>query len=243
MIPRNYGEISVSKIIEKSSQVGVTKLAQAVGHEAILDVLLRFGFGEQTGTGFPGERAGFLPSMVHWSEIEKVTLAFGYGLNATPIQLAQAYSILANDGVKQPLTLLKQERETLPVGKQVVAAEVAQEVLRVLGRVTDSGGTATLAQVPGFSVGGKTGTVHKVGKTGYLDDQYVALFVGVAPMKNPRYVTTILIDQPRGDHYGGGLAAAPVYSRITEEVLRIHNAQPNRSSAGALVAASRGVQQ
>ena len=233
----------VAKIIEKSSQVGVTKLAQAVGHEAILEVLLRFGFGTQTGTGFPGERAGSLPSMMHWSEIEKVTVAFGYGLNATPIQLAQAYSILANDGVRQPLTLLKQDRETLPVGKRVVDARVAQDVLQVLGRVTGAGGTATLAQVPGFSVGGKTGTVHKVGSTGYLDDQYVALFVGVAPMNNPRYVTTILIDQPRGDHYGGGLAAAPVYSRITEEVLRIRNAQPDRSSAGALVAAYRGSQQ
>jgi cell division protein FtsI (penicillin-binding protein 3) len=181
--------------------------------------------------------------MMHWSEIEKVTLAFGYGLNATPIQLAQAYSILANGGVRQPLTLLKQDRETLPVGMRVVDAQVAQDVLQVLGRVTSSGGTATLAQVPGFSVGGKTGTVHKVGATGYLDDQYVALFVGVAPMKKPRYVTTILIDQPRGDHYGGGLAAAPVYSRITEEVLRIRNAQPDRSSAGALVAAYRGAEQ
>ena len=112
----------------------------------------------------------------------------------------------------------------------------------MLDRVTGPGGTATLAQVPGFSVGGKTGTVHKVGETGYLDDQYVALFVGIAP-KKPRYVTTILIDQPRGDHYGGGLAAAPVYSSITEEVLRIRNAQPDRASAGALVAAYHGAQQ
>ena len=102
--------------------------------------------------------------------------------------------------------------------------------------------TATLARVPGFSVGGKTGTVHKVGAGGYLDDQYVALFVGVAPMSAPRYVTAILIDQPRGDHYGGGLSAAPVYSRITEEVLRIRNAQPDQLEVGALLAASGGGQ-
>ena len=102
-------------------------------------------------------------------------------------------------------------------------------MLQVLDRVTEPGGTATLAQVPGFSVGGKTGTVHKVGEGGYLDDQYVALFVGIAPMAVPRYVTAILIDQPRGDHYGGGLAAAPVYSRITGEVLRIRNAQPEQT--------------
>ena len=238
--PRNYGEISVSKIIEKSSQVGVTKMAQAVGHEAILDVLYRFGLGESTGTGFPGERAGRLPAPAHWSEIEKVTLAFGYGLTATPIQLARAYAVLANGGVRRPLTLLKQDLDDLPPGKQVIDADIAAAVLEVLDRVTGPGGTATLARVPGFSVGGNTGTVHKVGEGGYLDDQYVALFVCIAPISAPRYVTAILIDQPRGDHYGGGLAAAPVYSRITEEVLRIRNAQPEQTEMGALLATSGG---
>ena len=238
--PRDYGEISVSTVIEKSSQVGVTKIAQAVGHEAILDVLYRFGLGETTGTGFPGERAGQLPDLAHWSDIEKVTLAFGYGLTATPIQLARAYAILANGGIRRPLTLLRQDLDSLPAGERVVEPEVARDVLEVLDRVTEPGGTATLAQVPGFSVGGKTGTVHKVGAGGYLDDQYVALFVGVAPMSAPRYVTAILIDQPRGDHYGGGLAAAPVYSRITAEVLRIRNVQPDQSELGALLAASGG---
>jgi len=240
--PRNYGEISVSTVIEKSSQVGVTKIAQAVGHEAILDVLYRFGLGESTGTGFPGERAGQLPDLSRWSDIEKVTLAFGYGLTATPIQLARAYAILANGGIRRPLTLLRQDPDALPAGQQVIELEVARDVLEVLDRVTEQGGTATLAQVPGFSVGGKTGTVHKVGAGEYLDDQYVALFVGVAPMSAPRYVTAILIDQPRGDHYGGGLAAAPVYSRITEEVLRIRNAKPDQSELGALLAASGGRQ-
>ena len=240
--PRNYGEISVSTIIEKSSQVGVTKIAQAVGHEAILDVLYRFGLGESTGTGFPGERTGRLPDMARWSDIEKVTLAFGYGLSATPIQLARAYAVLANGGVRRPLTLLKQNAELPLAGERVVDESVAADVLTVLDRVTEPGGTATLAQVPGFSVGGKTGTVHKVGESGYLDDQYVALFVGIAPMSAPRYVTAILIDQPRGDHYGGGLAAAPVYSRVTEEVLRIRNAQPEQTELGAFLASSGGAQ-
>ena len=240
--PRNYGEISVSTIIEKSSQVGVTKIAQAIGHEAILDVLYRFGLGESTGTGFPGERAGRLPGPAHWSDIDKVTLAFGYGLTATPIQLARAYAVIASGGVRRPLTLLKQTADTPASGERVVDDAVAQQVLEVLDRVTEPGGTATLAQVRGFSVGGKTGTVHKVGQGGYLDDQYVALFVGIAPMDSPRYVTAVLIDQPRGDHYGGGLAAAPVYSRITEEVLRIRNAQPNRAGMGALLAVSGGAQ-
>jgi cell division protein FtsI (penicillin-binding protein 3) len=207
-----------------------------VGHEAILDVLHRFGLGADTGTGFPGERAGVLPNHPHWSDIEKVTLAFGYGLNATPIQLARAYAVFANEGVRRPLTLLKHDSDNILQGDRVVTAEIARDVLTVLGRVTQPGGTATLAQVRGFSVGGKTGTVHKVGEGGYLDDQYVALFVGIAPINEPRYVTAILVDQPLGDHYGGGLAAAPVYSRITEEVLRIRNARPERSDTGALLA-------
>jgi len=132
-------------------------------------------------------------------------------------------------GVRRPLTLLKQDPDDVTArGSRVIDADIAQRCAdRCSDRVTGPGGTATLAQVPGFSVGGKTGTVHKVGEGGYLDDQYVALFVGIAPMNAPRYVTAILIDQPRGDHYGGGLAAAPVYSRITEEVLRIRNAQPD----------------
>jgi len=234
--PRNYGEMTVSSIIEKSSQVGVTKLAQEVGHEAILDVLRRFGLGADTGTGFPGEQAGVLPELEHWSDIEKVTLAFGYGLNATPIQLARAYAVFASEGVRRPLTLLKLDPEDAAQGERVVSAAIARDVLSVLARVTEPGGTATLARVPGFSVGGKTGTVHKVGEAGYIDDQYVALFVGIAPISEPRYVTAILVDQPRGDHYGGGLAAAPVYSRITEEVLRIRNARPKRADIGALLA-------
>ena len=154
---------------------------------------------------FPASAPVQLPDLAHWSDIEKVTLAFGYGLTATPIQLARAYAILANGGIRRPLTLLRQNPNSLPAGQQVIDPEVARDVLEVLDRVTEPGGTATLAQVPGFSVGGKTGTVHKVGAGGYLDDQYVALFVGVAPMSAPRYVTAILIDQPRGDHYGGGL--------------------------------------
>lgn len=174
--------------------------------------------------------------MSRWSDIEKVTLAFGYGLNTTPLQLARAYAIFANDGIRRPLTLLKQDPENLTEGERVIDSSVAQHVIEVLHRVTGPGGTATLAQVPGFSVGGKTGTVHKVGDAGYLDDQYVALFVGIAPIDAPRYVTAILVDQPLGDHYGGGLAAAPVYSRITEEVLRIRNARPELAESPSLLA-------
>jgi cell division protein FtsI (penicillin-binding protein 3) len=226
--PRNYGEITVSRVIEKSSQVGVTKIAQQLGHESILDVFQRFGLGEPSSIGFPGERSGVLPNRQRWSDIEKVTLAFGYGLTATPLQIAHAYAVFANKGSQVPLTLLKRSENESVANRQVISAEIADQVLEVLNRVTGSEGTAQKARVEGFRVGGKTGTVHKVGEAGYLDDQYVALFVGVAPIEDPRFVTAIVVDQPKGDNYGGGAAAAPIYSAITDGVLRLHNALPAR---------------
>ena len=226
--PRNYGEITVSRVIEKSSQVGVTKIAQQLGHESILDVFQRFGLGEPSSIGFPGERSGVLPNRQRWSDIEKVTLAFGYGLTATPLQIAHAYAVFANKGSQVPLTLLKRAENESVANRQVISVEIADQVLEVLNRVTGSEGTAQKARVDGFQVGGKTGTVHKVGEAGYLDDQYVALFVGVAPIEDPRFVTAIVVDQPKGDNYGGGAAAAPIYSAITDGVLRLHNALPAR---------------
>ncbi|MDA9836949.1 penicillin-binding transpeptidase domain-containing protein [Luminiphilus sp.] len=226
--PRNYGEITLSRVIEKSSQVGVTKIAQAIGHERIIDVFQRFGLGQLTGAEFPGERSGRLPDHDFWSAIDRVTPAFGYGLLVTPLQLAHAYAILANQGRMVPLTLLASEGQGA-AGRQIISPEIAEEVVTVLHRVTGREGTAQRASVAGFNVGGKTGTIHKVGATGYLDDRYVALFVGVAPIEAPRYVTVVVIDEPKGDAYGGGAAAAPVYSRITQEVLRIQSAVPTDS--------------
>lgn len=224
--PRNYGAISVSRVIEKSSQVGVTKIAQQIGHEPILEVFRRFGLGAPTLTGFPGERAGLLPNRERWSDVEKATLAFGYGLTATPLQMAHAYSVFANGGERVPLSLIKRNPGEVVPRERVVSPEIARDVLTVLERVTGDEGTARLAKVDGFSVGGKTGTVHKVGEHGYLDNQYLALFVGIAPMDNPRYVTAIVVDDPQGNAYGGGAAAAPIYARITGGLLHLQNAVP-----------------
>ena len=238
--PRNYGAITVSRVIEKSSQVGVTKMAQAVGHESIIDVFQRFGLGQATGAEFPGERSGRLPDHDFWSAIDQVTPAFGYGLLVTPLQLAHAYSAFANEGRLVPLTLLAAD-DISSQGQQVISPEIAQKIVTVLHRVTGDEGTARRASVPGFSVGGKTGTVHKVGNGGYLDDRYVALFAGVSPIESPRYVTVVVIDEPEGDVYGGGAVAAPVYSRITQEVLRIRNAIPDSvEKADPLLLASAG---
>ncbi len=224
--PSNYGPITLSQVIEKSSQVGVTKVAQTLGHEPVFEVFRRFGLGESSAIGFPGERSGELRQRTRWSEIEQVTLAFGYGLTATPLQLAHAYSVFANRGRQVPLTLLRRDSDVAPVQRRVVDEQIVAQVNKVLERVTGDFGTGSHARVAGFAVGGKTGTVHKVGPGGYQDHEYLAFFVGIAPIDNPRFVTVVVIDEPRGNSYGGGSAAAPVYSRITEGVLRLKNALP-----------------
>jgi cell division protein FtsI (penicillin-binding protein 3) len=230
--PRNYGEISVSRVIEKSSQVGVTQLAQDLGHEPILEVFSRFGFGQPMVTGFPGESAGFLPSRNRWSAIEKVTLAFGYGLTATPLQLARAYSAFANDGQLPQVSLLRvADADAADTAVPVVSADLAREVRDVLHRVTGEHGTARRARVDGYDVGGKTGTVHKVGPGGYQDKKYLALFAGMAPIDNPRFVTVVVIDEPQGEAYGGGAAAAPVFARVAAGTLRLLNVAPDQPEA------------
>ena len=224
--PRNYGLISMTRVLQKSSQVGVTKIALDLGHEPIWDVFNRFGIGQSPGTGFPGESAGKLPNRPRWYATEKVSLAFGYGISATPLQLASAYSVFANEGKQLPISLLALEGET-PEGKQIIAQETAAQLLGMLHAVTGEHGTARKARVSGYQVGGKTGTVHKVGPGGYEKHKYVALFAGIAPIDNPRIVTVVVINDPKGKLYGGGAVAAPVFSQITSGTLRILGVPPS----------------
>ena len=223
---RNYGLISMTRVLQKSSQVGVTKIALDLGHEPILEVFNRFGIGKSPGTGFPGESAGTLPNRPRWYATEKVSLAFGYGISATPLQLASAYSVFANDGKQLPISLLALEGET-PDGKQIISRETAAQLLGMLHAVTGEHGTARKARVSGYQVGGKTGTVHKVGPGGYEKHKYVALFAGIAPIDNPRIVTVVVINDPKGKLYGGGAVAAPVFSQITSGTLRILGVPPS----------------
>jgi cell division protein FtsI (penicillin-binding protein 3) len=235
--PRNYGEISLSQVVEKSSQVGISKLSLDIGHAPTWDVFNRFGLGQSTGTGFPGESGGLLPQRPRWRPIEQVTLAFGYGLTATPLQLARAYAVFANGGILPELSLLYREA-TEVTGTRVIDAEVAAQVRNVLHQVTGDEGTARKARIAGYEVGGKTGTVHKVGAGGYLDDQYVALFVGIAPISDPRFVTVVVLDRPKGDSYGGGAAAAPVFARVAAETLRLLGVAPTLAAPEEMLAAS-----
>ncbi|MFV8818263.1 peptidoglycan D,D-transpeptidase FtsI family protein [Haliea sp. E17] len=223
--PRNYGEATLTRILQKSSQVGVTKIAEDLGHEPIREVFHRFGIGEPMNTGFPGESNGLLPDRKRWYATDKVSLAFGYGINTTPLQLARAYSAFASDGILRPVTLLAQEGGAEP-GKRVLSPRLAHEIRGMLRAVTEDDATGRRARVPGFVVGGKTGTVHKIGPQGYLDDEYVALFAGVAPVDQPRVVSVVVINGPKGEEHGGGSAAAPVFSAVTRGALRLLGVTP-----------------
>ena len=224
--PVNYGEISVAKIIAKSSQVGVIKIALSLEHESIRNTFSKFGLGNNPGTGFPGESGGLLPQRNKWHPVEKATFAFGYGLAVTPMQLAQAYAVIANGGRIIPLSLLR--REDKITGVEVASDVSITALLDILRGVTEKGGTATQARVAGYQVGGKSGTAHKLGSAGYADDKYRAVFAGIAPISNPRLVTVVVIDEPQGgNRYFGGEVAAPVFSGVMTGALRILNIAPD----------------
>ena len=229
--PRNYGEISLARVVQKSSQVGITRVSLDIGHEPVWSLFQRFGLGESTASGFPGERSGLLPRRPRWRPIEQVTLAFGYGLTVTPLQIARAYAAFANGGVLPDITLLCREARA-GGGRRVIDTHTARQLREVLHGVTAAGGTATRARIAGYEVGGKTGTVHKVGNGAYLDDQYVALFAGMAPIAEPRVVTVVVLDRPKGDDYGGSTAAAPVFARVAGETLRLLGVPPELPALG-----------
>ncbi len=222
---RNYGQIDVTTVITKSSNVGASKIALSLEPEDYWQALSLFGFGQPTGSGFPGESNGSLNPYNTWSDVEMATLSFGYGLSVTPLQLAQAYSVLASGGVMLPVSFLK---VTEPAsGKRVLSERVARQVRKMLETVVSSEGTGKRASITGYRVIGKTGTVHKSVRGGYSDDRYLSLFAGIAPASNPRFAMVILIDEPRGDHYYGGVVAAPVFSRVMEGTFRILNIPPD----------------
>jgi len=225
---RNYGEINLTTLLSKSSNVGASKIALALDEEVLWNLFSQLGLGQATGSGFPGERAGILPYRERWRDVEIATLSYGYGLSVTAIQLAQAYTSLANRGRLKPVSLLGSNEEK--GGVAVISSEAADRVLTMLERVVDSG-TGTRAQVENYRVAGKTGTVHKLGEKGYQQDKYLAVFAGVAPVEQPRLVAVVLIDEPSGREYYGGEVAAPVFSRVISGALRLLNVPPAKIAA------------
>jgi len=221
----DYGQLDVTGVLRKSSNVGVTKIALSLPAEEIWTDLSEIGFGEQTYSGFPGEASGLLSHHSGWNAIETATLAYGYGISVTALQLAQAYAVLAADGIRRPVNFLR-ERESTDE-RRVMSASVARQVRAMLEEAAGPEGTAPKAQIAGYRVAGKTGTVHKSVSGGYAHDKYLSVFAGMAPASDPRLVMVVMVDEPsNGKHYGG-LVAAPVFSKVISGALRLLGVPPD----------------
>lgn len=214
-----HGVLSVAEVIQKSSNVGSAKIALSLDKEYMWGVFNLIGFGAKTRIGFPGEAAGQLRNFKTWRPIEQATMSYGHGISVTLLQLARAYTVFANEGELKPVSLLKLSEP--PVGTQVFTARTAQSVKDMLELVVLPGGTALRAQVLGYRVAGKTGTTHKLGSHGYEKDKYVGSFIGMAPASNPRLIMAVMIDDPSGGEYYGGTVAAPVFSAVMADALRM----------------------
>lgn len=220
------GVLNLTGILKKSSNVGISKIAFDIGAEPIYEVMQKVGFGQDTGLGFPGEGGGMLPVHRKWGQAETATLAYGYGLSVTPVQLAHAYATLANNGVSLPLSMIK--RKELPAGSQAIDPNIANTVLNMLRAVVEEDGGVFRARVNGYHVAGKSGTARKtVVNRGYEENHYRSFFAGVAPATNPRYAIVVVIDDPSKVGYFGGLVAAPVFSKVMSGTLRMMNISPD----------------
>jgi cell division protein FtsI (penicillin-binding protein 3) len=217
--------LTVAQVIQKSSNVGAAKLALAMPREHLWSVLSAAGFGSPPRIGFPGEVSGRLRDYQRWRPIEQATMSYGHGVSVSLLQLARAYTVFATDGRLQPLTLLKREEPV--AGARVVSPGTARAVRTMLESVTRPGGTAVRAQVMGYRVAGKTGTAHKLGAGGYAEDRYVSSFIGMAPASAPRLLVAVMIDEPSGADYYGGVVAAPVFSAVISEALRLRSIAPD----------------
>jgi cell division protein FtsI (penicillin-binding protein 3) len=209
--------LTVEQVIQKSSNVGAAKIALSLPSETLWRMFSEAGFGTAPKTGFPGEVAGRLRPPATWKPIEQATMSYGHGISVSLLQLARAYTIFANDGELKPATLLKTDGQV--AGRPVISASTARAVRHMLELATQPGGTAPRAQVPGYRVGGKTGTARK-NEGGEYTRQYVSSFVGLAPVSDPRLIVAVMIDQPQGEYYGGNVAG-PVFSSVTGAALRL----------------------
>ncbi|MEY3883132.1 MAG: hypothetical protein RLZZ379_410 [Pseudomonadota bacterium] len=216
-----HGILTVAEVIQKSSNVGASKIALSLDKKYMWDTFNQLGFGTKTHIGFPGEAAGQVRNYKTWRPIEQATMSFGNGISVTLLQLVRSYTAFANDGELKPVSLLK--LKDAPVGTQVFSAKTANEMKAMLEMVVLPGGTALKAQILGYRVAGKTGTTHKLGAHGYEKNKYVGSFVGMAPASNPRLIMAIMIDEPNtaGDQYYGGVVAAPVFSAVMADALRM----------------------
>ncbi len=235
---RNYGAMDLAMAIAKSSNIAMTKITFALDTNTVRDMYERLGVGQPIGTGFPGESAGRLPVLKPAQKIERANFSYGYALNSTVLQTVQAYGIIAAGGIKRPVSLLRVD--TPPEGQRVVEKKYTDQVKEMLKRVVSAEGTGTRAQAISYSVAGKTGTAFKAVNGRYSSLQ-ISSFIGMAPIKNPRIVAMVVIDEPQGGGImgNGGIVAAPAFSKVAEDALRMLQVPPDnirREEDKALVA-------
>jgi cell division protein FtsI (penicillin-binding protein 3) len=217
------GVLTPTGVLTKSSNVGAAKIAIQLDTQFLYDSYRAFGFGDSTGSGFPGESSGLLKVGHTWRPLEKAIIAYGYGMNLTPLQLANAYATLADDGVMHPPTFIKDGDNP---GKQIVSPQIAHELVTMLETVTAPGGTATRAQIANYSVAGKTGTAHLAAAGGYAKNNYNSLFAGIVPATDPRLVGVIVINNPKKGYFGGDVSA-PVFQHVMDGALRLLDIPPD----------------
>jgi cell division protein FtsI (penicillin-binding protein 3) len=234
---RNYGQIDLATLIQKSSNVAASKIALEMQPSELWQSFAQFGLGGDTGSYFPGEVYGYLPDPQSWRKLDRATLAYGYGLATTPLQLARAYTVLGNGGVLKPVSFTKVDEE--PEGRRVYSSDITKQLLSMMESVVQTGGTAQKAAVVNYRVAGKTGTIKKATAGGYEDHRYLSSFAGVIPASNPRLAMVVVVNDPQGEEYYGGLVAAPVFSQVMTGAMRLLNIAPDNLPNTQLKVAQR----
>ena len=221
----NYGLQTVTGVITKSSNIGAAKIAARMDDRYFYDFVRKFGYGSKPGSGFPGESSGVLADPKNWNGLQKATISYGYGLSATPLQIAMAYAAIANGGTLTTPTFVKGERGQT---RQVLEPAIAHEVVKMMQTVTEKGGTATQGAILGYHVAGKTGTARKFNASGGYSRRYLSFFAGVVPVDNPRFAMVVVVDDPDpAKGYYGGLVSAPVFKAVMEGSLRLMDVPPD----------------
>jgi cell division protein FtsI (penicillin-binding protein 3) len=220
-----HGPLTVAQVIQKSSNVGTVKMAMQMQPREMWELYSAVGFGQKPQIHFPGAVTGRLRPYKSWRPIEQATMSYGYGLSTSLFQLARAYTVFARDGELMPVSMLKQQAPV--AGVRVFTPEVARSVREMLRMAAGPGGTAPKAQTIGYSVGGKTGTAHKQEGKGYATNKFRSWFVGIAPIGNPRIVVAVMVDEPSNRVYYGGDVAAPVFSQVVQQTLRMLGVAPD----------------
>jgi cell division protein FtsI (penicillin-binding protein 3) len=239
--PKNLGRISLSTVLSRSSNVGATKIAMSLESDQLWSTMTRFGLGELTASGFPGESAGLVTHYTDWRQISQATLGYGYGISVTPLQLAQAYAAIGSGGLIRPVSLVRLDEPNQ--GVRIISGDNAAAIRDMLEKVVRPGGTGNNASVAGYRVAGKTGTAWKFAAGGYSEDKYFSIFAGLVPASEPKLAAVVVIDEPSGHLYYGSDVAAPVFADVMSESLRLlaipPDAIPTSGAAGTIQAMSQ----